>query len=383
MAGMRISLSLTVASLKMYFRNRQAIFFALFVPMLVMVIFGLLNFDQFSNAEIGIVDHAKNESSGAVISSLIARNDGLATVEVGSEAFEMARLEDGEIDALFILPDGFGEPGGPVTVSAITDERSPQRAALAMTLMGQVLGILERGTLQSGNPGTGTGAAGGVADPAPHFGTLIQTTLDGDDRSYTAFLVPGIVALSIMQLGIFGVVFALVQLRQQGVLRRLKAAPINPAHFLFAQITTRLAVSVLQTLVLLLVGLVLFDVAVGNNDLASWMLVIVLAILGGALFVTMGLAISGVARTEEVAAPVTNLVSMPMMFLSGVFFPLDALPGVVTSVTQFLPLTYLADAIRAVVTDGAGVTDIGTELAGLAAWAVIVFAAAARFFRWE
>ena len=97
----------------------------------------------------------------------------------------------------------------------------------------------------------------------------------------------------------------------------------------------------------------------------------------------MGLAISGFARSEEVAAPITNLVSMPMMFLSGVFFPLDALPEVVTSVTQFLPLTYLADAIRAVVTDGAGIAEIRSELAGLAVWTAIVFAAATRVFRWE
>jgi ABC-2 type transport system permease protein len=108
-----------------------------------------------------------------------------------------------------------------------------------------------------------------------------------------------------------------------------------------------------------------------------------LAVFGGILFVTMGLAISGVARTEEVAAPVTNLISMPMMFLSGVFFPLDALPGVVTIVTQFLPLTFLADAIRAVVTDGAGISDIWSELAGLAVWTAVVFAAATRLFRWE
>lgn len=189
--------------------------------------------------------------------------------------------------------------------------------------------------------------------------------------------------MSIMQLGIFGVVFALVQYRQQGVLRRLKAAPVNPAQFLFAQISTRLSISVFQTLILLLVGMILFDLAVGDGDVVSWLLVIALALFGGILFVTMGLAISGVARTEEVAAPVTNLVSLPMMFLSGVFFPLDALPGVVTVVTQFLPLTFLADAIRAVVTDGSGITDIWSELAGLAAWSAIVFAAATRLFRWE
>ncbi len=376
---MRVALSLTVASLKMYFRNRQAIFFSLFIPLLIMVIFGLLDFDRFSGAQVGVVDEAGNEASAAVILGLSNRDDDLIDVELGTLAEETERLQDGEIDAMFVIPANFAEPGGPVTLSATTDERSPQRAALAITLLGQSIGSLGRqitSTADGADPPS-------AADGPPSFGTIFQSTLQGDDRSYTAFLVPGIAAMSIMQLGIFSVVFALVQFRQQGVLRRLKAAPLNPAQFLFAQISTRLSISVLQTLILLLAGMILFDLAVGNGDVLSWILVMALAVFGGILFVTMGLAISGVARTEEVAAPVTNLISMPMMFLSGVFFPLDALPGVVTIVTQFLPLTFLADAIRAVVTDGAGISDIWSELAGLAVWTAVVFAAATRLFRWE
>mgnify|MGYP001163275669 CR=1 FL=1 len=375
---MKIALSLTIASMKMYFRNRQAIFFSLFIPLLIMVILGLLDFDRFSGADVGIVDQAGNNASAAVILQLTDRPDELVDVEIGSLAEETERLKDGEIDAMFVIPADFAEPGGPVTVSVTTDERSPQRAALAVALLGQILGDLQKQmTSPPEVPESGT------ADGPAEIGTIFLSTLEGDDRSYTAFLVPGIVAMSIMQLGIFGVVFALVQFRQQGVLRRLKAAPVNPAQFLFAQISTRLTISVLQTLILLLAGMILFDLAVGDGDVVSWLLVIALAVFGGILFVTMGLAISGVARTEEVAAPVTNLVSMPMMFLSGVFFPLDALPGVVTAVTQFLPLTFLADAIRAVVTDGAGITEIWSELAGLAAWTALVFAAATRLFRWE
>lgn len=375
---MRVTYSLTVASLKMYFRNRQAIFFSLFIPLLIMVIFGLLDFDRFSGAEIGIVDQAENDTSRSVIQILSNRPDDLVKVEVGTLQAETERLEDGEIDVMVVIPPGFSDPGGPIKVDATKDERSPQRAALAVTLLAQTLSDLEKQRYSAKVSDDRSNA-----EDSPSFSNISQSTLLGDDRSYTAFLVPGIVALSIMQLGIFGVVFALLQFRQQGVLRRIRATPVNPAQFLFAQVSTRLSISVMQTLVLLVTGIILFDVAVGNSDIASWLMVIALAIVGGILFVTMGLAISGFARSEEVAAPITNLVSMPMMFLSGVFFPLDALPEVVTSVTQFLPLTYLADAIRAVVTDGAGIAEIRSELAGLAVWTAIVFAAATRVFRWE
>ncbi len=369
---MRVALALTVASLKMYFRNRQALFFALFLPLLIMVVFGIINFGDFAEADIGVVDAASNEASAGLVEGLVQAGEGLANVERGGLEEETARLEAGDIDALFVIPEGFGAPGSPATVQVRIDQRSQQQASLAVTLLDQVLDDL---FLQ-------------IAEVPPEYRVESRFRIDvssvqGDDKSYTTFLVPGVVALSIMQLGIFSVVFALVQFRQQGVLRRLRAAPISPAHFLFAQVSTRLTISVLQTLILLTVGLLVFGVAVGDGGAGSWLLVTVLALVGGALFVTMGLAISGFAKTEEVAAPVTNLVAMPMMFLSGVFFPLDTLPGVVSAVTRFLPLTFLANAIRAVVTDGAGLADISSDLAGMGAWVVVVFLAAVRLFRWE
>jgi ABC-2 type transport system permease protein len=97
----------------------------------------------------------------------------------------------------------------------------------------------------------------------------------------------------------------------------------------------------------------------------------------------MGFSVAGWAKNEDQAAPVANLLSLPMTFLSGVFFPRDAMPELLQRITDFLPLTYLSDALRKIANDGAGIGDIGPDLLGLAVWAVISFVVAVRLFSWE
>ena len=97
----------------------------------------------------------------------------------------------------------------------------------------------------------------------------------------------------------------------------------------------------------------------------------------------MGFAISGWAKSEEVAAPIANVIALPMMFLSGVFFPREAMPRVLQSVTDYLPLTYLAESMRNVVIDGASLWSQWANLTGLAVWMAFSFVVAVRLFRWE
>ena len=107
------------------------------------------------------------------------------------------------------------------------------------------------------------------------------------------------------------------------------------------------------------------------------------AVLGGALFISLGLAISSTAKNEDTAAPLSNVIAMPMMFLSGVFFPITALPAWLSGATRHLPLTYLADGMRAVAVERAGPGEVIPELIGLGIWTVVAFVISARLFRWD
>ena len=366
---MNPTFALTIASLKMYYRNRQAIFWTLVLPLMFIIIFGLLNFGAFSTINMGLVDEADTPASEVLRDVLKGMEEsegsdegGVIELTVGRREAELQALEDGDRHIVIIVPPGFGESPEPITLRAFYAEDRFQQAEVGE---GIVRGILDEFTLRS-------------AKVQRQF--LVESQpVESKGLEYVDFLVPGIISMAIMQMGIFSVVFSLIQYRQQGVLRRLYATPIRPHNFLIGQVFTRLVVSIVQVVVLLGVGVLIFDVSVAGN----FGYLFILAVLGGALFLAIGFVISGFAKNEEVGAPLANIIALPMMFLSGVFFPTDTLPGVLEDIVQYLPLTFLADGMREVAIQGASITEIPWEVLGLVVWLAVAFIAATRVFRWE
>ena len=355
------TLVLTVASLKMWYRDRQAIFWTFFLPLVLMVIFGVLNFSDLAAVDLGVVDEAQNEASRDLAANL-EKIESFDLFNNGTKDQEIEALSDGERDLVLVIPQNFAGSGGPVTVQMFFDAGRTRESQVGQAIVHQ---ILDEMTFA-------------VTDVPSRFSIDAQP-VDSRNLRFIDFLMPGIVAMSIMQMGLFSVAFSFVQLKSRGILRRLLATPVHPASFLFAQVFTRLTVSILQTLVLIGVAVAFFSVNIAGN-MAS---ILLLALLGGGVFVSLGFAVSGWARSEEVAAPIANIIALPMMFLSGVFFPRSIMPGALESVTGFLPLTYLIDALRNVAIDGELLWTQGWNILGLAVWLAITFLAAVRLFKWE
>ena len=267
---MHPTFALTIASLKMYYRNRQAIFWTLVLPLMFIVIFGLLNFGSFSNVDMGVVDEA--ETQAADILTGVLEDSEVVELSLGAKDAEMQALEDGDRDIVIVIPPGFGELAASPSVQAFYAEDRFQQAQVGQ---GIVQGVLDEITLRR------AGVERGLSIEAQ--------AVDSKGLEYVDFLVPGIISMAIMQMGIFSVVFSLIQFRQQGVLRRLYATPIRPHNFLIGQVFTRLLVSIVQVAVLLGVSVLIFDVKVEGN--LGYLFV--LAVLGGALFIAIGFVVSG------------------------------------------------------------------------------------------
>ena len=351
--------SLFVAAMKMFVRNRAALFFSLFVPMLIMVIFCVLNFGGPSNVSLGLVDEAGTVASEAVATAI--EDLGPLDVERGSLRDELDDLEAGELDMVLVIPAGFDGAGAGGPLVAYGSAARPQEA-----LIGELL--LQRAV--------GEALAGG--DGTPQVPLRVET-VNARDLGYIDFLVPGVIGMTVMNLGLFAVSFGFVRYKRTGMLRRLFATPTPPGYFLAAQVASRLVIGLAQVLVLLTVGVFVF----GLNLVGGIVTLLVIAAIGSLIFLAMGFAVAGWAKNEDQAAPVANLISLPMLFLSGVFFPRDAMPEVLRGVTGFMPLTYLNDALRSVANEGAGLIDVGPQLLGMGAWVAISLVIALRLFRWE
>jgi len=135
----------------------------------------------------------------------------------------------------------------------------------------------------------------------------------------------------------------------------------------------------LQVLIMIGAGVWVFNL----HFIGSIFNMMIVGILGGVIFLSIGFALSGISKSEDQVAPLANLVSLPMMLLSGVFFSRSSLPGFAHVITDFFPLTYLADGLRAIAIEGAGLGDLVPQLIGLAVWCVVMIFIAIKAFRWE
>jgi len=355
----------TIASIKMFFRNRQALFFSLFMPIMIMVVFGLIDFGKMGSTRIEIVDKAKNESSEQFI-------EGLRKVDVleieSTDDLEKAKekLVKGDTDMVLELDKNVFtiNPLNPETkkVKIFISQASIQQGQIGVTVIKEVFTNLEHELTQS--------------KPLFEIKTEEVSTLG---LEYIDFLVPGIVALAIMQMSLFSIIFVVVAYKKTGVMRRLLVTPIKSYQFIGGQVATRLVVSIMQITVIILLAVFAFNV----NVIGSYWLIALLVFWGSIIFLALGLALASFAKTEEAAAPIANIIALPQMFLGNVFFPIEAMPDWLQGIVKYLPLNYLADSLRKVMTEGAGIADISGDMWGLVAWSVITIGLAIIFFRWQ
>jgi ABC-type multidrug transport system permease subunit len=195
---------------------------------------------------------------------------------------------------------------------------------------------------------------------------------------YIDFLVPGLLGMSLMGGGLWGVGFVTVDMRIRKLLKRFVATPMRRSDFLAGVMISRLLFMVPEVLVLLVFARLAFGVVIYGSLLS----VLVLILTGAATFAGLGLLIASRARTLEAVSGLMNLVMLPMWLLSGIFFSSERFPGVAQPLIRALPLTALNDSLRAVMQEGATLASQLPQLGILAAWAVVTFALALRWFRW-
>ena len=184
--------------------------------------------------------------------------------------------------------------------------------------------------------------------------------------------------MALMQLGLFGAM-PLVQQREKRILKRLNATPLRRWTLIGSNVLTRLLIGLVQTLLIVGVGARLFGVTILGNPFV----VAFLVVLGALMFISLGYVVASFVPTEESANMVTSILQFPLMFLSGIFFPLEQMPGWLRTIAAALPLTYLGDALRQVMVGGTPFVPVLLSVGVLAVWLVVCFGVSSRFFRWQ
>jgi ABC-2 type transport system permease protein len=347
-----------VANLKMNYRNRMALFWNLAFPAIFIFLFGFLFTNFEFSVDIGV--------AGADVSPVAQRvtdemeRAGGFSVTTGSEQDELAALEDG--DRMVVVVFRPGATPEQLNAAVYYDGTEPQESQIALSAVQQFLAQINVESL-------------GDAKPIEVSVSEVAST----ELRYIDFLVPGIIAMSLMNSGVIALASAFVSYREKGILRRIKATPFPLSSFITARILSQLVVAVVQTTMLLLLGMLLFDLQIDGSLISVYVVVII----GSLAFLSLGFVISSFARNQEAADALANAVVFPMLFLSGVFFPVDAAPEWLGPITKLLPLRYLVDAMRGVMVEGATLASEWFNLSVLIATGLVCLVIATRLFRWE
>ena len=182
--------------------------------------------------------------------------------------------------------------------------------------------------------------------------------------AYSSFLLPGLIAMTIMQGGIYSLAYWMVDLKSRGITKRLLATPLKTPALVISLVCARLVVVFAQVLILTLLGLLAFHATFAGNIFS----VLILVFLGGSIFLLAGLLISNYAKSYDSAAPITSAIGLPLPFLSSVFYPLSFLPAALQVIAKILPMYYLSDGLRQAYLYGFDFSKIGKDIFILILW---------------
>lgn len=352
---------------KRLFRDKVAIFFVFFFPLIFLIIFGSIfgGNDEIS-FRVGLLNESKTAFAKEFNQEI--KDNKLFKVDKEVTSLDQAKekMNRGQLDATIILPESFGEVKNgmyPSGEAKVLYDQSNQQA-------GQTLGAIMEGVFKGINEEL-------VPSETPFTVKTESTATKGLTQFDYTFA--GILGFTLLSLGIFGPTTVFPRLKQRGVLRRYDTTPIKVWQYFTGNVISNAIVGLIAVAVMFAVAVLFFDLNMRGNYFNLAFMVI----LGTVVLFGIGLAIGGWAKNENQAAPLAQIVTLPMMFLSGVFFPTFLMPEVLQSITQFIPLTPIVDSVRLIVTENASLLDLGPQIAVLTGWLVGIYIVAFKVFRWE
>jgi ABC-2 type transport system permease protein len=290
-------------------------------------------------------------------------------------------VQNGDVEGGIVIPSNFTksiQSGQQGILVIVTDESNPQVSAtiqVALTAVFQKMGTMIAQQKVQGLGVKGVNENNSLAIVQP-YNIQTQGIVSGH-FSYFDFIAPGIVAMTVMMSVMTGLPAAISHEREMGTLDGMMVAPINRLSIILGKTLAQTARGLLQGAIILTLATVLFGVTIHGSIL----LVIGLLLLGVFSFVGLGVVLTSFAKDQETAMMMMMTLMFPMMFLSGVFFPIQQMPWYMQDISKVLPLTYAAQSLRKVMVLGAGVPAISTELTILIAFGVVMIAIAVPVFK--
>ncbi|MFZ3009533.1 MAG: ABC transporter permease [Candidatus Microsaccharimonas sp.] len=353
---------------KRFFRDRLAVFFTIVFPLVFLFVFGSLNSGSGNvSFNVAIINESQSQFATDFVKQaedgkILKVNKEITTLDAAKE-----KMSRSELDAAIVLPENFGQtpkdgtyPTGEARI--VYTQNNQQSAAALTSILDQQFRAINGQFVTNVTPFTVKGEE------------LNERSLSAFDYTFA-----GLLGFSLIGMGIFGPMNVFPELKKMGILRRLSTTPLRVWQYFLSTMIGQALVGLLGFAAMFIVAMLVFNLQVVGN----WIELGIFLIFGMITMLGIGLALGGWAKNERQAAPLSNIIVFPMMFLSGTFFPRFLMPEWLQNISAFLPLTPIIDGIRLIATEGKHFIDILPQIGLMGAWIVIIYIIAFRVFRWE
>lgn len=355
-------------SIKRSFRDKTAVFFIFLFPLIFLFIFGgIFGKNNDVSFRVAIINQSNTDLAKDFASS--AKSNKIFKVDEQSDTLDKAKqkMQKSQIDATIIIPPEFGEkkdnqqfPSGEAKIIYTQNNEQASRA-LSSIMSAQFAQINSKFVKQE--------------TPL----TVTTEQLNAKSLNQFDYTFAGIVGFAIIGLGIFGPANYFPELKKRGVLRRIHTTPLKVWQYFVSSMISQSVIGLMSISLMFVVAITVFHLNLVGNIFA----LIAFVIFSIIMVYGIGLAVGGWAENENQSAPLVNLITFPMMFLSGTFFPRFLMPEWLQHLSAFLPLTPVIDGIRLIATEGQSLVQIAPQIGLISAWIVIIYLIAFRVFRWE
>ncbi len=354
-------LAIAKASFKSITRSPSAVVFTLVFPLIFILVFGFLSGGPMRvNLYLDPESNIDNPFYAAI------KNMDLIHWVQGDKQKAQEALQKGKIDGILVIQKNAADGKSDFTAKLITSTAAPEDGALAHNILDNIISKMNME----------------YAHISHTIAEIKQEEIVGREYKRIDFILPGQLGFSLLSTGVFGTAFVFFSLRQTLVIKRFFATPVKRIYIVLGEALSRMVFSLLGACFIITIGKFAFGFTL-IHGLSTFLSMLLLCAFGLIIFMGFGFVVSGIAKSESTIPPIANIITMPQFLLSGTFFSIDVFPTWLQPICKILPLTYLNDAMRKVAFEGAGLTDIGTQLLVLTVWGVGVYVLAGKTFRWE
>ncbi len=320
-------------------------------PLMFTFIFGLFFGKNMSVGSVGIVNKSNSELSKSLV-QIIKDADVFTVSEIDNLDEAKDQMKKNNISASIYIPESFATPtqNADNTVKILYDQGNAQVGTVVTSFVDKFL----------------TQADFQMAGTQPIF-KVVSEKISDRELTYFDFVLAGILGLALMNSSVIGIAVGMTKYREDKILKRITTTPIKSWDFISAEVLSRLVLNFFQISIILLIGKYIFDAHLYGNIF----IIYAVSMVGALLFQLIGFAIASFSKTTSAAEGMATAITIPMMFLSGVFFPIDSLPKWLFSIVQYLPLAPLLRIIRGVTLESSSPFSNMTYVYIVLAWIVI------------